>query len=198
MTSDPPAVALLDACVLFRGRVTDLLLHLAEARLFEPAWSPTIAAEWTRGLARRRGVTAVAIEARAALLDAAFPAAACTPDPALVEAVADRCRNAAQRKDAHVVAAALAAGARSIVTENTADMPPRLLTGFGLHALRPDEFCAGLLAAAPAKVRAALDRHRAGLPPPQDAPEGYRALLASRRLSLPRTAALLAAPPIPA
>jgi hypothetical protein len=31
-------VATLDACVLFQGRLTDLLLNLAEVGAFEPVW----------------------------------------------------------------------------------------------------------------------------------------------------------------
>lgn len=193
MTSDAPPVALLDACVLFRGRLTDFLLHLAEAGLFEPAWSAAIEAEWMRGLARRRAVPAAAIEARRALLDQAFPAAACAPDPAVLAAVEAACRSAAERKDAHVVAAAVAAGACWIVTENTRDFPRRVLGPHGLTALRPDAFCAMLVEQAPARVAAAARVHRLGLrAPPCDA-AGYLALLAARLLSLRQTARRLAA-----
>ncbi|MFC7472991.1 PIN domain-containing protein [Dankookia sp. GCM10030260] len=190
MTSDPASagIAVLDACVLFRGRLTDLLLRLAEAGLFDPAWSAAIAAEWMRGLQRRRGIAREVVEARQRLLDRAFPGATCEPDAARTEAVLALCRSAAQRKDAHVVATALAAEARWIVTDNTADFPRRLLAPLGLRALRPDAFCAELLALDPARALAAAAAHRARLPPGADHP----ALLADRRMSLPRTARWLA------
>ena len=194
MTSDAAraasaGVAVLDACVLFRGRLTDVLLRLAEAGLFDPAWSAAIDAEWMRGLQRRRGIPAAVVVERQALLARAFPGAACAAGPARVDAVLARCRGAAQRKDAHVVATALAAGARWIVTDNTADFPRWLLQPLGLRALRPDAFCAGLFALDPAGVMAAAQAHRAGLTA-TDA-----GLLAGRILSLPRTARLLAGLP---
>jgi hypothetical protein len=182
-------IAVLDACVLFRGQLTDFLLRLAEAGLFDPAWSPAIEAEWMRGLRCRRGIPGPALAARRAALAAAFPGAACEPDAARLETVLAACRSAAQRKDAHVVAAALAAEASWIVTDNTADFPRRLLAPLGLRALRPDAFCELLLGIDPARVVAAAAAHRAGLPPVAD----YLALLAGRRMSLPRTARWLAA-----
>ena len=38
-------IAALDACILFQGRLTNLLLHLAAAGAFEPIWSDAIHAE---------------------------------------------------------------------------------------------------------------------------------------------------------
>jgi hypothetical protein len=191
MTSDAASagVAVLDACVLFRGRLTDFLLRLAEAGLFEPVWSAEIEAEWVRALHRRRGIPLAVLAARCGALASAFPGAACEPGPARLEAVRARCRSEAQRKDAHVAATALTAEARWIVTDNTADFPRRLLQPLGLRAMRPDDFCAVLLALDPARVLAAAARHRSGLP----MPAGYPALLASRRMSLPRLARWLAA-----
>jgi len=191
MDSDaaPAGIAVLDACVLFRGRLTDLLLRLAAAGLFDPAWSPEIEAEWMRALERRLGLAPAVVAARQCLLARAFPGAACAPDPAQVEALCARGRSAAQRKDAHVVATALAAGAAWIVTDNTADFPARLLAPLGLRALRPDAFCLSLAERDPARAMAAAAAHRAGLP--QDA--GHPGLLASRRMSLPLFARWLAA-----
>jgi hypothetical protein len=194
MTSDlPSGPVVLDACVLFRGRLSDALLHLAEAGLFEPVWSAEIEAEWMRGLRRRRGIPAAVVAERHGLLRRAFPAAACDPDPALIAAILALCRSAAQRKDAHVIAAAVAAEARWIVTENTADFPRRVLERHGLRALRPDAFCAALLAADPDSVVAGLRSHRAGLREPTCDAVGYLALLAGRTMSLPQTARRLAA-----
>ncbi|WP_165982547.1 PIN domain-containing protein [Dankookia rubra] len=198
MTSDPvppggqeAGIAVLDACILFRGRLTDFLLRLAEAGLFDPAWSAAIEAEWAGALQRRRGIPAAAVAARRAALAAAFPGAACEPGVDLPDAIRARCRSGAQRKDAHVVATALAAGARWIVTDNTADFPRRLLAPLGLQALRPDAFCAALIARDPGRVLAAAAAHRAGLPPGP----GAAARLAERRMSLPDTARWLAAQP---
>jgi len=181
-------VAVLDACVLFRGRLTDLLLRLAAAGLFDPAWSAAIEAEWMGALERRRGLARDLTVTRQDLLNRAFPGAACEPDPAQVEAVRGLGRSAAQRKDAHVVATALAAGAAWIVTDNTADFPRRLLAPLGLRSVRPDAFCLALAGLDPAGVIAAVAAHRAGLP----ADEGHPALLGGRRMGLPQLARWLA------
>jgi hypothetical protein len=193
MTSDPASagIAVLDACVLFRGRLTDFLLRLAEAGLFDPVWSTAIEAEWMRALQRRRGIAPAVLATRQAALAKAFPGAACDPDADGLDAIRALCRSEAQRKDAHVVATALAAEARWIVTDNIGDFPCRLLAPLGLRALRPDAFCAALIACDPARVLAAAAAHRAALPP---AP-GHAARLAERRMSLPGTARWLATQP---
>jgi hypothetical protein len=193
MTSEPgtAGIAVLDACVLYRGRLTDFLLRLAEAGLFDPAWSAGIEAEWMRALQRRRGITSEIVAARQAALAAAFPGAACDPAPYRLETVLTLCRSGAERKDAHVVATALAAEAHWIVTDNTTDFPRRLLAPLGLEALRPDAFCAALIARDPARVLAAAAAHRAGLPPGA----GYPVRLAERRMSLAGTARWLATQP---
>ncbi|WP_431267900.1 PIN domain-containing protein [Dankookia sp. P2] len=194
MTSDDPmpaGTAVLDACILFRGRLTDFLLRLAEAGLFDPAWSGAIEAEWMRALQRRRGVPATVLAARRAALAEAFPGAACEPEADRLAAIRALCRSEAQRKDAHVVATALAAEARWIVTDNTGDFPRWLLAPLGLQALRPDAFCAALIGLDPARVLAAAAAHRAGLPPGP----GYPARLAERRMSLAGMARWLATQP---
>jgi hypothetical protein len=40
--------AVLDACVLFQGKLTNLLLWLAEQGAFDPVWSDTISADMMR------------------------------------------------------------------------------------------------------------------------------------------------------
>lgn len=192
MTSDPGlGTAVLDACVLFRGRLADFLLRLAAAGLFDPAWSAAIEAEWRGALQRRRGIPPAVLAVRQAALAAAFPAADCQPDPASLALALGLCRSAAQRKDAHVVAVALAAEAGWIVTDNVADFPRRRLAPLGLQALRPDAFCGLLIARDPALVLAAAAAHRAGLPPGP----GYAGRLAERRMGLPETARWLATQP---
>jgi hypothetical protein len=46
--------AVLDANVLHSQPLTSLLLELAEARLYRPAWSQDIHAEWRRSVLRAR------------------------------------------------------------------------------------------------------------------------------------------------
>ena len=71
----PVPVAVLDACVLFQGRLTNLLLHLAEAKAFEPIWSDDIHAEWMRNLHSGMGIPVDKIEYRRGEMERAFPEA---------------------------------------------------------------------------------------------------------------------------
>ena len=77
-------MAILDACVLFQGGLTNLLLHLAAADAFEPLWSDAIHAEWTRNLHARLGIPAGKVEYRRGQMERAFPAANVATPPALV------------------------------------------------------------------------------------------------------------------
>jgi hypothetical protein len=77
-------VATLDACVLFQGRLTDLLLNLGEAGAFEPVWSDAIHEEWMKNLSMKFGIPADKISYRRGEMEKAFPVAnvAATPCPA--------------------------------------------------------------------------------------------------------------------
>lgn len=44
-------IATLDACVLYKGLLTNLLLWIAAQGAFDPAWSAEIHDEWSRNLA---------------------------------------------------------------------------------------------------------------------------------------------------
>ena len=138
-------VAVLDACVLFQGRLTNLLLHLAEAKAFEPIWSDDIHAEWMRNLHSSMGIPTDKIEYRRGEMERAFPAANVPEPPFLVATIRGVSKTAAQRKDAHVVATAVIAKVAVIVTHNIKDFAPEVRGRYGLAKVRPDAFCVGLL-----------------------------------------------------
>ncbi len=173
----------MDACVLFQGRLTNLLLWLAEARAFEPIWSDAIHEEWSRNLAASKlGMTPEKIAYRKAQMQLAFPVANCDADPAIVLAVQAMCRLVRHKKDAHVVATAIGAkaGTRSvvtIVTENTRDFAPDILAAYRLRKARPENFCLELLNTRPAETLAGLTRHRASMVKTPMDPKGYLAYL---------------------
>jgi len=126
----------LDACVLYPQLVRALVLGAAEAGLFQPLWSPRVAAEWRIAAARNGGIAAEAVvDVELARMARTFPggevsgsadmeATLTLPDPA----------------DAHVVAAAVAGKARTILTFNMRDFPARKLAALGLAARHPDGF----------------------------------------------------------
>ena len=189
---EPVPVAVLDACVLFQGRLTNLLLHLAEAKAFEPMWSDEIHAEWMRNLQSGMSVPLDKIQYRLGEMEKAFPAANVPPAPALVAAVARMSRSAAQRKDAHVVATAVMAKATVIVTHNIKDFAPHVLSHYGMVKVRPDPFCVGLLASHETQVLAGIRMHRVSLRKTPMSPDQYIDHLAGERLGMPRLAVALA------
>ncbi|MGY4799840.1 PIN domain-containing protein [Teichococcus aerofrigidensis] len=156
-------VAVLDACILFQGKLTDLLLCLAEAKAFEPVWSDEIHLEWKRNLALSMSIPMDKIDYRHAEMERAFPAANVPGSASLTAMIQAMCKTAAQRKDAHVVASAVNAEAGSIVTHNIKDFHGTVLAHYRLAKHRPDPFCAGLLASQQAEALAGLRAHRASL-----------------------------------
>lgn len=175
--------AVLDACVLYPTVLREILIGAAEAGLFQPLWSARILAEWRHAAARlgadQDGVAGVEIallragHRQAEVADDGDRAAGIDwPDPA----------------DRHVAEAALAGGARLIVTANLRDFPRRATAALGIEAVHPDAFLTRLHAAHPDAVRASVDAAHAraqaiGGPVP------LKALLARARL--PRLAKAL-------
>jgi predicted nucleic acid-binding protein len=188
----PAPVATLDACILFQGRLTNLLLHLAEARAFEPIWSDDIHAEWMTNLHASMGIPRDKIAYRRREMERAFPVANVPATPALVASIQGLSRTAAQRKDAHVVATAVAARATLIITHNIRDFSPQVLSHYGLSKVRPDPFCVDLLASHQAQVLAGLRAHRASLRRTPLSAARYIDHLADDKLGMPGLALALA------
>ena len=184
-------IAVLDACVLYRGTVTDFLLNAAEQGVFEPIWSQQIADEWTRNLVLRTQIPRERIDYRRNRMNDAFPEASCDAGSETLNSVIDHCRSKAEEKDAHVVATAIAAEASIIVTYNLKDFPPHILKPFGLEAMVPDDFFCDL---ADTDVLKALGTARAHFnsirKPPLSAPD-YLDLLSSPKADLYQTRAWL-------
>jgi PIN domain len=179
-----PAVALLDANVLYPAPLRDLLLQLAFVGLFQPRWSADIEAEWTRNLVQNRPELAAAIEATQAVMRRAMP-------DALVTGYADRMPGLSlpDPDDRHVVAAALVGEADVIVTFNLKDFPAETLAPLGLEACHPDVFIHTLIAAAPLIVLSAVTVILGRLTRPPVSGAVY--LQTMQGLGLPQTAAFL-------
>jgi predicted nucleic acid-binding protein len=137
--------ALLDACVLVPSVQRGLLLGAAAAGGFAPLWSARILEEWARAARRLPGLAEAEARAGIAEMRARWPEAEVPPDPELEAALA-----LPDPGDVHVLAAAIAGQADTLVTRNRADFPTRVLARHGLILRDPD----GLL----------LELHAAGLP----------------------------------
>ncbi|WBB75051.1 PIN domain-containing protein [Micromonospora sp. WMMD1128] len=121
-------IAVLDANVLIPNALCDLLLRLAEEELCQPRWSPAILEE----VRRHVPVSPAAIERRFAFMNAAFEDAMVTGYEALIDQMDN------DPKDRHVLAAAVAAGADSIITCNLRDFPLAACEPHGVVAEHPD------------------------------------------------------------
>jgi hypothetical protein len=135
----------IDACVLVGGRVTNLLLYLADSGAFQPVWSDEIHAEWMRALDTKLGISLDKIAYRRGEMERAFPTANVRCSQALVSTIQGMCKTVAQRKDAHVIGTAVTSKSMLIVTHNTKDFSPAVLNRYGLSRSRPDEFCVDLI-----------------------------------------------------
>lgn len=169
--------AFLDTCVLFPPRLRGLLLGLADRGLFDPVWSAGVAAEWAHLAAQRDPETAADLPARLARMAARWPRGPAPRGQPELLSLPDA-------GDAHVLAAAVAGGATTLITLNLRDFPTRALAPLGVVAQHPDAFVLHLWLAQPDPVRATI----ADLWPDLSGPDLRRAL---KRADLPRLARAL-------
>ncbi|MEY8689645.1 MAG: PIN domain-containing protein [Leptothrix sp. (in: b-proteobacteria)] len=177
--------AVLDANVLHSYPLTALLLELAEARLYRPAWSQDIHTEWQRSVLRARpDVDASMLERRRTAMDTALPDACVSGYSRLIDAL-----TLPDPDDRHVLAAAIRAKAEVIVTFNERDFPADTLAGFDITAQHPDVFLCHLIDLSPATVRARIEAMLRNWRKPPNTPEDFISVL--ERAGLPESAAAL-------
>lgn len=150
MTASRPPTALLDACVLFGPPLRGMLVALAQARLFHARWTEDIVRECGTALRRHSG--------GAIHLDRALPDGRIDGHEHLVPGL-----SLPDPDDRHVLAAAIAAGADTIVTWNRRDFPAAALRPHGITALDPDSFILHLIGRDRSAVLEAMRPHRAAL-----------------------------------
>jgi hypothetical protein len=129
------APVLLDACVLVPQRLSSLLLTLAEEGLFEPRWWERILAETERALTGKLGISRDRAVRRLTAMRQAFPEASVLGFEHLEEELT------CHPKDRHVLAAAIAAGAETLVTANVRDFPEESCRPHGIAVADPDVSC---------------------------------------------------------
>jgi len=130
----------LDACVLYPPLVRRILLDAADAGLYTPLWSQRVLDEWRIAAARKDAEPAARVEAALAAMAARFPDASVSPAPGAFTA-----HPLPDPDDAHVVLAAAAGGADTILTFNLRDFPPATLAPHGVAPRHPDGFLWELL-----------------------------------------------------
>ena len=128
-------VAVLDADVLHPQISVDMLLRLAERRLFRPAWSEEILTEVRESLVRR-GIDAVRVDRRIQDMRDTFPEAMTDQVERFLPVVPLQ----VDEGDRHVAAAALAARADALVTRNISDFAADELFSLGIEVQSLDSF----------------------------------------------------------
>jgi len=157
-------VVIYDACVLYPAPLRDLLVRIARTGIVRARWSEQILDEcFSNILEQRPDLSAAQLARTRELMVRAIPdcivdgfdeliAGLVLPDP----------------DDRHVLAAAIRAGAQTLVTFNLKDFPADRLEPYGVEALHPDDFVFDLVDLAPGAVIAAITAQLGSLRnPPQ-------------------------------
>lgn len=159
-----PFRVLLDACVLVPYHLSDLLLRLGEVELFDPLWSADI-------LTEVRHHVPPGAQGRIDRMARAFPLARVEGHDGLIPAMTN------DKKDRHVLAAAVHGGGALIVTANLKDFPAAALEPYGIQAVHPDAFLLDQLDLDPTRVLGVLaDQRTAYTRPELSIEEFYRTL----------------------
>jgi predicted nucleic acid-binding protein len=178
-----PRGVVLDANVLFGAQIRDMLLRLAlpPFPLYRPVWSGAILDELMRNLHAKAGMPADALDHLRAQMLSQFPGSSVEPNHKWLSLLPN------QAKDRHVLATALAAGTRTIVTANT-----RHFHGapwFGVQVQTPDQFLCELHDENPEAVAQTLREQAAELVNPRVTPGDLIARMP--RIGIPKLAARL-------
>jgi predicted nucleic acid-binding protein len=153
-----------DACALYPAPLRDLLLRIAISGVVRARWSEDILDEMTRAILRQRSdLDAQQLARTRERMCDAVPDCLITGYEKLTPGI-----TLPDPDDAHVVAAAIRAGAQAIVTFNLRDFPDHDLEGGNIEAKHPDEFVLDSIHLAPGAIIQIITEQAAALKnPPQ-------------------------------
>lgn len=135
--------AVYDACVLYPNVLRDTLLSVAGTGLFRAKWTTRIHDEWVRAVQENRpDIPEERLRTLCAIMDRAVPDCLVEGWEPLEDAAAAALPD---RRDGHVLAAAIRSRAGVIVTKNLRDFPAAALAPYEIEAQHPDDFLAHLL-----------------------------------------------------
>jgi predicted nucleic acid-binding protein len=129
----------LDTCVIYPVWIRDILLWFAHEDLYNPKWSKHIFDEYLDVL-KRKGQDDNSRKKAILTINSAFPDAMVLNYEPLIQSL-----NLPDKKDRHVLAAAIKTNANLIVTNNIKDFPRDYLSSFGLTAKTPDDFLTDII-----------------------------------------------------
>jgi len=174
-----PVPAVNDANILYPAPLRDLFIRVAQTGLVLARWTETIHDEWIRNVQKDNPrLSAERLARTRSLMNEAIRDCLVTGYEDLIASL-----SLPDPDDRHVLAAAIRAGARVIVTYNLADFPAQTLARFDIEAQHPDDFLVGLLDLAPDVVCAAVKRQRESLQNPPKTAEELLATLESQGLT---------------
>jgi len=176
-------VVILDANVLYPFRVRDVLLSFAEAGLYRARWSSEILDEWTENLIANKPHLEDSVKSQRDAMSLAFPEAMVEGYEGLVQAL-----ELPDPNDRHVLAAAIRAGAQTIVTENIKDFPSEVIGQYDVTAVTADAFISSTFELYDSEAIAALRSVRQKYQRPAMGPSEF--LMSLMSVGLARTAAL--------
>ena len=177
---------LLDANVLYSVAISDALMEVVATGIYAAKWSQRIDQEWIKNLAKNRNRSEADFHTRRDQMHDACP------DWEVPEEgwkVIEQCLHLPDPKDRHVLAAAIAGHADSIVTINIKDFPAAVLDPLGITVLHPDDFLLQQLELEPLFVLPAFKAMRARLKNPAYTPGRFVGSM--ERNGLIQTAAFL-------
>jgi predicted nucleic acid-binding protein len=158
MASKPP-VAVYDACVLYPFHLRNVLIQCAFDGLVEARWTDDIHDEWMRNLAANtHSLPIERLEATRDRMKSVLPEADVANYRPLVADL-----KLHDPDDRHVLAAAIAGKASTIVTWNLKDFPARDLLPYGVTSQSPDDFLTDLYAAFPDALISSVKNARRNL-----------------------------------
>lgn len=148
-----------DANVLYPAPLRDLLIRVGMTGVVRAKWTEEILDEVFRNIAANRtDLSANQLERTRTLMNRAIRDVVVDGYQPLVASL-----RLPDPGDRHVLAAAIASGAQTIVTHNLRDFPDRDLAPHGIEAIPPDEFVLDLLDLAPGAVLRVLSEQQAAL-----------------------------------
>lgn len=171
--------AVLDANVLFPRTKRDLLLLFHGADLFRARWSEMIHMEWVTRAKDRYPEQVDGIARSEQLMRQSYED--CWLETGSYEMFIDKI-NLPDPDDRHVVAAAIACKAQSIVTDDLGHFPDSELDRFDLERMTADDFLATAFDLYPNRAVSILANHRGMLKRSNPSPERYVDLLQKRKL----------------
>ena len=162
-------IAVVDANILVPNILRDVFVSLAFAGVYAARWTDQIHQEWIRNVLKLRPeIARSSLERVRALMDANVKNALVSDYESLIETL-----ELPDADDRHVLAAAIVAHAKVIVTNNIRDFPASALAPHGVETRKPDAFLCELWPDNSAEIIVALSRQRARLHNPPQSPAEF-------------------------